>query len=405
MYELVLNELNSSSAFSPITDKIRICENLAISVGKRKRFIHESVVSIWNKFHDPAKLCALLDEKISKLTLEADKRQAEGKSLSRANNYERTPRYLDLATEFLLRSYPEEDLKIYQSQKPCPISKPVFEYCDKEFLLKFPQFFPSDSLQELKKFRHHHPMLSIKNLINNALLKQGPRDPSSSQTGDLPTPSCHGLGLLARAASDAEKCALFDVESPKDPRNLHQLLRAMDPRLESDDPDSVNDGRGASEYLCRSDGCDPGKDRSGSGERTRRSADAGPGRSDGARLRDQFVSATGAAAGAAVGAAAAAGAAGGGATASRRRNAPQFSVTASRRSAQTQAETESRRPPEQEVRRRRSRSRAAGADAGGVGVAQASGIGGELTFTPTVLEPSDRGTRRIAADWRQPPIF
>jgi len=91
-----------------------------------------------------------LHEKISKLTLEADNRKAEGKSLSRAFNWERAPRYLDLATEFLLRSFSEEELKIYHRQKPCPISKPVFEHCDEEFLLKFPQFFPSDSLQELK---------------------------------------------------------------------------------------------------------------------------------------------------------------------------------------------------------------------------------------------------------------
>jgi len=258
------------------------------------------------------------------------------------------------------------------------------------------------------------------------------------------------------------KKSLLAVKPPKNPRDRHlqvdQLLRAMDSRPEIDDPDSVNDGRGASEYLCCSDsagadedmnlaemgaecepssagdagagvdaqmpakpppldgadadGYDPRKDRSGSEGRTRQSADAGPGRSDGARFCKQFMSsmtkrfkeipdlidsrsedearltrplsATGgrraapraaADARAAAGAAAAAGsgAAGGGATASRRRNAQQSSVTASRRSA------------------------AAGADAGEVGVAQASGTGGEPTFTPTVPEPSDRCTRRLAA--------
>jgi hypothetical protein len=285
-FELVLNELNSYSA---ITEKIKICEKLSINVGKRTRFIHESVVNIWNKFHDPTKLCTLLDEKISKLTVECDNRKAQGKSLCRAVDCERAPRYLDIATEFLRRSYSDEELKIYHKQKPCPISKPVFEHCDKEFLLKFPQY----SLQEVKGFRQCSAVLYIKSLINKALLKQGPQDPSSSQTGDLPTPSCHGLGLLARAASDAEKCATLDVEvtiePPKDPRNLDQLLRAMDSIPEFNDPDSVNDGRGASESLCRSDGYDPGKDRSGSGGRTRRSAEAGPGRSNGARLREQFM--------------------------------------------------------------------------------------------------------------------
>ena len=116
--------------------------------------------------------------------------------------------------------------------------------------MRFPQFFTgSDSLEELKKFRKNNAQLRIKPLIDNALealFKQGPRDSSSSQTGVLPTPSCHGLGLLARAASDAEKRA--DAEK-RDPSNFDQLLRAM----KSNDTDSVpvnygsNDGRGAPE--------------------------------------------------------------------------------------------------------------------------------------------------------------
>jgi hypothetical protein len=84
---------------------------------------------------------------------------------------------------------------------PCPISKPFFQHCDKEFLLKF----PDHSLIKLKRYRQRNDLLGIKSLIDKALIKQGPQDPSSSQTGDLPTSSCHGLGLLARAASDAEK--------------------------------------------------------------------------------------------------------------------------------------------------------------------------------------------------------
>ncbi len=252
--------------------------------------------------------------------------------------------------------------------------------------MKFPQFFTSQEL--LKNFRSAHPQLTIKSLIDKAfeaLSKQAPRDPSSSQTGDLPTPSCHGLGLLARAASDAEKRA--DAEK-RDPSNFDQLLRAM----ESNDTDSVpvnygsNDGRGAPE--CSEDEA-----------RLTRPLSATGGSRVASRATADACAASGAAAGGGGVGAAAAGAAGGGAKASRRRNAPLSSVTAP--PALTQAESMSRR--RRRRRRRPSGSRAAGADAGGVGVAQASEIGGELTFTPTVPEPSDRGTRRIG--WRQPPIL
>ncbi len=257
--------------------------------------------------------------------------------------------------------------------------------------MQFPQFFTgSDSLKQLIRFRNNSPQLRIKHLIDNALEalhKQGPQDSSSSQTGDLPTPSCHGLGLLAKAASDA---ADAEYTEKRDPSNFGQLLRAV----RSNVPDSVpvncdsNDGRGE----CSED----------EARLTRPLSATGGSRVASRATADAWDAAGAAAGGGGVGAAAA-GAAGGGAKASRPRNAPQSSVTPSLQSAQMQAEPESRR--RRRRRRRPSRSRAAGADAGGVGVAQASGIEGELTFTPTVPEPSDRGTRRIAADWRQPPIF
>ena len=386
MYESVLNEINSQ-ACSKMTDKIASFEKVARSLGKRTRSIHESVISIWNKVHNPDQVCALLDEKISELNRQAEERRAEGKSLIRPYT-NCTARYRALAIDFLLRNYAEADLRTYRSQIRCPLSfsRPVYEKCDKEFLVKFPEFFTSQEL--LKNFRSAHPQLTIKSLIDKAfeaLSKQAPRDPSSSQTGDLPTPSCHGLGLLARAASDAEKRA--DAEK-RDPSNFDQLLRAM----ESNDTDSVpvnygsNDGRGAPE--CSEDEA-----------RLTRPLSATGGSRVASRATADACAASGAAAGGGGVGAAAAGAAGGGAKASRRRNAPLSSVTAP--PALTQAESMSRR--RRRRRRRPSGSRAAGADAGGVGVAQASEIGGELTFTPTVPEPSDRGTRRIG--WRQPPIL
>jgi hypothetical protein len=223
----------------------------------------------------------------------------------------------------------------------------VFQHCDKEFLLKFPDHSPT----ELKRYRQKYSLLGIKSLIDKALIKQGPQDPSSSQTGDLPTSSCHGLGLLARAASDAEKSLL--AVKPVD-----QLLRAMDSRPEFDDPDSVNVGRGASEYLCCSDSAGPDADMNlaemGAECEPSSAGDAGAGADVQMPAKPPPFD-------------------GADADASRRRNAQQSSVTASRRSA------------------------AAGADAGEVGVAQASGTRGEPTFTPTVPEPSDRGTRRLAA--------
>jgi hypothetical protein len=336
-YESVLNEVNSL-ACSTITDKITEFEQVARSLGRRTRYMHEAVVSIWNKDHNPDKVCALLDEKICELNQQVDKRQAEGKSLIRPYSHG-TSRYRALAIEFLLRNYSEEDLRTYRSQQLCLLSRPVFEHCDKEFLVRFPQFFTgSDSLEELKKFRRNNAQLRIKPLIDNALealFKQGPRDSSSSQTGDLPTPSCHGLGLLARAASDAEKRANAEK---RDSSNLDQLLRAM----RSNVPDSVtvpvncgsNDGRGE----CSEDEV----------RLTRPLSATGGSRVASRATADACAAAGAAASGGGVGAAAA-GAAGGGAKASRRRNAPLSSVTAP--PALTQAESMSRR------RRRRSPSR------------------------------------------------
>ena len=424
-YYLVRNELKSSLSFPVIAEKITESEKLARAVGSRSRLIHEAVVNNWNRFKDPTKLCTLLDEKITKLNQKADNRRAQGKSLRKAKNWERVPRYLDLAVEYLRINYSEDELKTYRGIHPCPISLAVFGYCDEQFLLKFPQLVPSDSLQKWKDYRHSTPSLRIYNVIEKALLKQGPQDPSSSQTGDLPTPSYHGLGLLAMAASNAANSLHLDVEPPNDSRSLDQLLQAMDPRQESDVPDSDNDGRGASESLCSSDGYDdPGKDSpsSGSGERTRQSAGADPCRSDGDRLRAQFMrgmtkryhemkltdsssgltrplSATGgrraaprdsadarAAAGAAAGAAAATGAAGGGATASLESAFP-CQIGDGARSAAAGADA----------------GGVGGAQAGGVGGAQASGTGGELTFTESLPLCLNRLTA-ARADWQPPPI-
>jgi hypothetical protein len=339
-YESVLNEVNSQ-ACSTITDKITRFDQVARSVGRKTRYIHESVVSIWNRVHNPDKVCALLDEKICELNQQVDKRLAEGKSLIQPYSHG-TSRYRALAIEFLLRYYSEEDLRTYRSQERCLLSRPVIEHCDKEFLVRFPQFFTgSDSLEELKKFRKNNAQLRIKPLIDNALealFKQGPRDSSSSQTGVLPTPSCHGLGLLVRAASDAEKRA--DAEK-RDPSNFDQLLRAMRFNV----PDSVpvnfgsNDGRGeCSEDEARL--TQPLSATGGSRVASRATADA--------------CAAAGAAAGGGGVGTAAAGAAGGGAKASRRRNAPQSSVTAP--PALTQAEPESCRRRRRRRRPNRSRS-------------------------------------------------
>ena len=354
-YESVLNEVNSL-ACSTITDKITVFEQVARSLGARTRYIHESVLSIWNrdKDHNPDKVCALLDKKISQHRQEAEKRQAEGKSLIQPYN-QGTSRYRALAIEYLLRHYSEEDLRTYRSryfsernrsQHMCPLSLRVIEHCDNEFLVLYPQFFSgSDSLKdektELLKFRRNNGQLRMRLLIDNALealLKQGPRDSSSSQTGDLPTPSCHGLGLLARAASDAEKRANAEK---RDPCNLDQLLRAM----RSNVPDSVtvpvncgsNDGRGE----CSEDEV----------RLTRPLSATGGSRVASRATADACAAAGAAASGGGVGAAAA-GAAGGGAKASRCRNAPQSSVTGPPALKHTKLESHRRR------RRSPSRSRA-----------------------------------------------
>ena len=224
-YESVMNEVNSQ-ACSTITDKITVFDQVARSVGRKTRYIHESVISIWNRVHNPDKVCALLDEKISQVKREAEERLAEGKLLIQPYSLG-SSRYRALAIDFLLRNYTGVVLRTYRSQKPCPLSRPVFEHCDKEFLVQFPQFFTgSDSLTQLIRFRNNNPQLRIKHLIDTALEalhKQGPQDSSSSQTGDLPTPSCHGLGLLAKAASDA---ADAEYTEKRDPSNFGQLLRA-----------------------------------------------------------------------------------------------------------------------------------------------------------------------------------
>jgi hypothetical protein len=436
IYDAVLKQLNS---FPAVTDRIRTCEALAKSIGRKPRELHESVASSWRKSNDPTILCMFLDKKVIQLTVERDKRLAEGKSLHKPNDPERTRRYLDLAINYLLRNYSVEELERYggDEKKNCRIAKSLFEHCDAEFRCHFPAYFQGpDALKQLKVFRGNIESLRVRQLITKALLiKQGTQDPSSSQTGDLSTPSCHGLGLLAMAASNAADSLHLDVEPPKDSRSLVQLLQTMDPRQESDIPDSDNDGRGASESLCSSDGYDdPGKDppSSGSGERTRQSAFACSGRSKGDRLRAQFMrsmierfkeipeltdsgsedesrltrpngtrplSATGgrraaprdsadarAAAGAAAGAAAATGAAGGGATASLESAFP-CQIGDGARSAAAGADA----------------GGVGGAQAGGVGGAQASGTGGELTFTESLPLCLNRLTA-ARADWQPPPI-
>ena len=226
--------------------------------------------------------------------------------------------------------------------------------------------FPQINREAWMKFRHSNTKLRFLPLISNALSNQGPQDPSSRQTGEFgePTPSSHGLGLLATAASNA------------------QLLQAMDPSQESDIPDSDNDGRGASESLCSSDGYDdPGKDppSSGSGERPRQSAFACSGRSKGDPLLARFKRSM----------------------IERYREipglidsssedeaaAPQSSVTASRGSAAAGADA----------------GGVGGAQAGGVAGAQASGTGGELTFTESLPLCLNRLTA-ARADWQPPPI-
>ena len=330
--ETVLNheELNS---FPEITTKLKIAEDLVKSVGKKKTSIHKSVRNVWKRTRNPDSVIKYLDLKISKLKVECENRKAEGKSLHKKQNREWTTCYYELSTEYLWQKFSEEDLKAFLEKReaPHPIPRFCFKFCDGKFLSKFPEI----NREYWMRLRQGTHKLGFRSLIEEALLKQGPQDPSSRQTGDLPTPSYHGLGLLATAASNA------------------QLLQAMDPRQESDIPDSDNDGRGASESLCSSVGDDPGKDppSSGSGERPCQSAfpyrdleihgltDSGS--EDEVRVAP--LSATGgrraaprdsadarAAAAAGGGAAAATGAAGGSAAATA---APQSSVTASRGSA------------------------------------------------------------------------
>ena len=293
-YERVLAEMNSE-ACSKIKVKIKEFEKLARSVSKRRRYIQETVISVWRTTHEPDIFCGLLDEKSIELHQQADDRLATGKSLSKPQT-DFVLRYHALAMDFLLRSYSEEQLKTYvlqyDCQKNCPITRDLFQHCTEKFLQQYPQWFTGpDPTRELTQYRYNINTLRIKPLLDKALsLKQGPSDPSSSQIGDLPTPSYHALGLLARAASDAEKCARSPPKKP-DRRNLHQLLRVLE-----------TDGRGASEK---------------SEDEARLSA-------TGSR---RVASRAGAATCAGAGAAAAAGAACGGAKASRRSNAPQSFVT------------------------------------------------------------------------------
>jgi hypothetical protein len=272
-----------------------------------------------------------LDEKSIELHQQADDRLATGKSLSKPQT-DFVLRYHALAMDFLLRSYSEEQLKTYvlqyDCQKKCPIIRDLFQHCTEKFLQQYPQWFTGpDPTKDLAQYRHNINSLRIKPLLDKALsLKQGPSDPSSSQIGDLPTPSYHALGLLARAASDAEKCARSPPKKP-DRRNLHQLLRVLE-----------TDGRGASEK---------------SEDEARLSA-TGSRRVASRAGAATCAGAAGAATCAGAGAAAAAGAAGGGAKASRPRNAPKSSVTAP--PALTQAESKSCR--RRRRRRRPSRSHA-----------------------------------------------
>lgn len=436
-FESVLNhaELNH---YPEITAKLKIAEDLARSVGRRKKEIHDIAINAWKMCFSRSRVIRALDLKISKLTVECENIKAEGKSLHKAQNREWTTCYLELSTEYFRRKYSEEELNTFLETKVVSnqTKTDFYKFCDEQFFSKFPEI---DLNAWIKVRRQSSSKLRYFALMREALPKKGPQDPSSRQTGDLPTPSHHGLGLLAMAASNAANSLHMDVEPQKNSRSLDQLLQAMDPRQESDVPDSDNDGRGhgASEYLCSSDGHDPGKDppSSGSGERPRQSAFACSGRSKGSLLRAQFkrsmieryreipeltdsgsedearltrpLSATGgrraaprdsadarAAAAAGGGAAAATGAAGGDATA-----APQSSVTESRGSAFPCRIGDG------------ARSAAAGADAGGVGGAQAGGVGGaqasgtggELTFTESLPLCLSRLTA-ARADWQPPPI-
>ena len=377
--EIVLN-YEELSCFPEITTKLKIVEDLAKSVGKKKITYHKIVRTAWKRSRNPEEVIRALDLKIRSLTVECENRKAEGKSLIKPQNREWITCYRELSTEYFRENFSEEDLKTFLEKREAPyyIRTIVFQFCDEKFLSKFPQINRKDWMI----YRQNLYTLRFFPLISEALRKQGPQDPSSRQTGDLPTPSYHGLGLLAMAASNAANSLHLDVEPPKDPRSLDQLLQAMDPRQESDVPDSDNDGRGASESLCSSDGYDdPGKDppSSGSGERPRQSAFACSGRSKGDPLLARFKRSM----------------------IERYREipglidsssedeaaAPQSSVTASRGSAAAGADA----------------GGVGGAQAGGVAGAQASGTEGELTFTESLPLCLSRLTA-ARADWQPPPI-
>ena len=138
-YERFLAEMNSE-ACSKIKVKIMEFEKLARSVSKRRRYIQETVTSVWRTTHEPDIFCGLLDEKSIELHQQADDRLATGKSLSKPQT-DFVLRYHALAMDFLLRSYSEEQLKTYVLQydckKKCPITRDLFQHCTEKFLQQY----------------------------------------------------------------------------------------------------------------------------------------------------------------------------------------------------------------------------------------------------------------------------
>ena len=127
--EIVLNheELNS---FPEITTKLKIVEDLAKSVGKRKKTIHIIVRNAWNRSHNPEEVIRVLDLKISTLTVECENRKAEGKSLHKAQNREWTTCYRELSTEYFREIFSEEDLKTFLEKREAryPITTIFFKF-------------------------------------------------------------------------------------------------------------------------------------------------------------------------------------------------------------------------------------------------------------------------------------
>ena len=149
-FESVLNhaELNK---FPEITTRLKIAEDFARSVGRRKKEIHDIATNAWKRSHNPEEVIRALDLKISRLTVERENIKAEGKSLHKAQNREWTTCYLELSTEYFRRKYSEEELNTFLDTKVVSnqIKLDFYKFCDEEFLSKFPQI----DLKDWKKFR------------------------------------------------------------------------------------------------------------------------------------------------------------------------------------------------------------------------------------------------------------